>query len=67
MHVCWIYHCVCSHCSLAFSSQTVRDVVQVAGGGGHTVLLTSQGRLLVCGWNKNGQLGVQPCDDITTP
>lgn len=41
--------------------------MQLTGGGGHTALLTATGKLLVCGWNKNGQLGIPPCEDITVP
>ena len=49
----------------AVSLQTAGELIQLTGGGGHTTLLTSRGRLLVCGWNKNGQLAVQPYKDVT--
>lgn len=30
----------------------------IAGGGGHTAVLTGSGALYVCGWNACGQLGI---------
>ena len=41
--------------------------MQLTGGGGHTALLTAEGKLVICGWNKNGQLGTPPSEDITVP
>lgn len=35
----------------------MRDVISVAGGGGHTLIMDSTGSLLSCGWNSKGQLG----------
>lgn len=33
-------------------------VVALTGGGGHTMVLLESGRLLACGWNAEGQVGI---------
>jgi alpha-tubulin suppressor-like RCC1 family protein len=40
-------------------------VIDAACGKDHTVLVTNSGRLLVCGSNKNGQLGVTTKSDAS--
>lgn len=44
-------------------------VVHAACGADHTVLVTRSGRLLVCGSNSQGQIGLDPnqCDKICHP
>lgn len=34
------------------------EVVSIAGGAGHTLILDSNGRIYCCGWNSKGQLGL---------
>ncbi|XP_066276079.1 secretion-regulating guanine nucleotide exchange factor-like [Branchiostoma lanceolatum] len=40
-------------------------VKAVTGGGGHTVLISAEGRLFVCGWNQKGQLGLGHREDVS--
>ncbi|XP_030755078.1 secretion-regulating guanine nucleotide exchange factor [Sitophilus oryzae] len=40
------------------------EIVSIAGGGGHTLILTSNGFVYCCGWNSKGQLGLS--DDTLT-
>ncbi|CAH1256903.1 SERGEF [Branchiostoma lanceolatum] len=40
-------------------------VKAVTGGGGHTVFISAEGRLLVCGWNQKGQLGLGHREDVS--
>ncbi|CAH1256948.1 SERGEF [Branchiostoma lanceolatum] len=42
-------------------------VKAVTGGGGHTVLISAEGRLFVCGWNQKGQLGLGHREDRSVP
>ncbi|XP_058713561.1 secretion-regulating guanine nucleotide exchange factor isoform X4 [Poecile atricapillus] len=41
-----------------------QDVVSIAGGGGHSAVITGTGQLFVCGHNKNGQLGLNHTEDV---
>ncbi|XP_015194184.2 secretion-regulating guanine nucleotide exchange factor isoform X2 [Lepisosteus oculatus] len=43
-----------------------RALRRLAGGGGHSVLLTGAGQLLVCGQNHSGQLGLGHTREVTT-
>jgi alpha-tubulin suppressor-like RCC1 family protein len=45
----------------------VADIVAVAGGGGHNVLLKNNGAVWAIGGNWMGQLGVGTTDDSITP
>jgi secretion-regulating guanine nucleotide exchange factor len=36
------------------------QLVKVVGGGGHTLAVDRAGNLFVCGWNRFGQLGLNP-------
>ncbi|KAK9888729.1 hypothetical protein WA026_000955 [Henosepilachna vigintioctopunctata] len=33
------------------------EIVSIAGGAGHTLILNNKGQVYCCGWNKMGQLG----------
>ncbi|XP_066254938.1 secretion-regulating guanine nucleotide exchange factor-like [Euwallacea similis] len=35
-----------------------QDIVSIAGGAGHVLILDSKGLLYCCGWNSKGQLGL---------
>lgn len=39
------------------------NIVAISGGGGHTLILDSNGYVYCCGWNSKGQLGLS--DDTT--
>lgn len=41
----------------------VGDIVSVHGGGGHVVILTKDGKLYSCGWNCDGQLGIDDTEN----
>ncbi|OXB74137.1 UNVERIFIED_CONTAM: hypothetical protein H355_004474 [Colinus virginianus] len=41
-----------------------RGVRSIAGGGGHSALITDAGELFVCGHNKEGQLGLNHTEDV---
>ncbi|XP_026877239.1 secretion-regulating guanine nucleotide exchange factor isoform X2 [Electrophorus electricus] len=43
-----------------------RSLRVITGGGGHSVLLTESGDLLVCGQNHKGQLGLGHTSDVMT-
>ncbi|KAM9376473.1 secretion-regulating guanine nucleotide exchange factor [Pholidichthys leucotaenia] len=43
-----------------------RAVRTVSGGGGHSVIITESGEVLVCGQNHRGQLGLGHTGDIST-
>lgn len=43
-----------------------RTVRAVGGGGGHSVVLTESGEVIVCGQNHKGQLGLGHRTDIST-
>ncbi|XP_077177710.1 secretion-regulating guanine nucleotide exchange factor isoform X1 [Paroedura picta] len=45
----------------AGSPKTLRNV---AGGGGHSAVITDAGELFLCGQNKNGQLGLNHIEDV---
>ncbi|XP_055711919.1 secretion-regulating guanine nucleotide exchange factor [Phlebotomus papatasi] len=34
------------------------EILQISGGGGHTLILDTAGRVYSCGWNSRGQLGI---------
>jgi alpha-tubulin suppressor-like RCC1 family protein len=57
------------HYSSHFPVPGVNDVYSVACGQQHTVVMTSSGRIFVCGSNKHGQLGLDPTlhSTIITP
>ncbi|XP_035672428.1 LOW QUALITY PROTEIN: secretion-regulating guanine nucleotide exchange factor-like [Branchiostoma floridae] len=40
-------------------------VKAVTGGGGHTVFISAEGKLFVCGWNQKGQLGLGHREDVS--
>nr|XP_020514829.1 secretion-regulating guanine nucleotide exchange factor isoform X2 [Labrus bergylta] len=44
----------------------VRAVRAVSGGGGHSVVITENAEVFVCGQNHRGQLGLGHCVDILT-
>ncbi|KAF5306646.1 hypothetical protein FQA39_LY08835 [Lamprigera yunnana] len=46
--------------NLANSDLKAQNIVSVAGGAGHTLILDNNGHVYSCGWNKKGQLG---CSD----
>ncbi|XP_031549354.1 secretion-regulating guanine nucleotide exchange factor-like [Actinia tenebrosa] len=43
-----------------------RNVLALTGGGGHTALVSGDGKLYVCGWNNKGQLGLGDTVDRAT-
>jgi len=49
------------------SNATIRNVVSVACGGGHTILMRSDGAVWTFGSNYDGQLGDGTNDDSKTP
>ena len=46
---------------------TIATRPQVACGLDHTLLLTSAGQVLVCGWSADGQTGVGHYDNVCEP
>ncbi|XP_072528394.1 secretion-regulating guanine nucleotide exchange factor [Salminus brasiliensis] len=46
--------------------QPSRKLRAIAGGGGHSALITESGELLVCGQNHKGQLGIGHVLEIVT-
>ncbi|XP_076116547.1 secretion-regulating guanine nucleotide exchange factor-like isoform X1 [Mytilus galloprovincialis] len=46
-------------------SEDFGNVSSVSGGGGHTLVLTDNGKLFVCGSNDKGQLGLGSTEDQT--
>nr|XP_023012345.1 secretion-regulating guanine nucleotide exchange factor [Leptinotarsa decemlineata] len=44
--------------SLKGSDLNVKDIVSIAGGAGHTLILNNKGYVYCCGWNSKGQLGL---------
>ncbi|XP_050301465.1 secretion-regulating guanine nucleotide exchange factor-like [Anthonomus grandis grandis] len=40
------------------SELRAEDIVSIAGGAGHTLILSSTGLVYCCGWNSKGQLGL---------
>lgn len=42
-----------------------KNVTRIVGGGGHTFVLDSNGRLYACGWNHKGQLGTGSTKDVS--
>jgi secretion-regulating guanine nucleotide exchange factor len=43
--------------NLADSDLLADNIVAIAGGGGHTLILDKNGYVYGCGWNSKGQLG----------
>ncbi|XP_046775535.1 secretion-regulating guanine nucleotide exchange factor isoform X7 [Gallus gallus] len=41
-----------------------QDIKSIAGGGGHSAVITGAGELFVCGHNKAGQLGLNHTEDV---
>ncbi|NXF81167.1 SRGEF factor, partial [Sclerurus mexicanus] len=41
-----------------------QDIASIAGGGGHSAVITDGGQLFVCGHNKDGQLGLNHTEDV---
>ncbi|XP_041572761.2 secretion-regulating guanine nucleotide exchange factor isoform X7 [Taeniopygia guttata] len=41
-----------------------QDITSIAGGGGHSAVITGAGQLFVCGHNKDGQLGLNHTEDV---
>ncbi|XP_067396756.1 secretion-regulating guanine nucleotide exchange factor isoform X2 [Emydura macquarii macquarii] len=41
-----------------------QSIKSIAGGGGHSVVITDAGELFVCGQNKEGQLGLNHTEDV---
>ncbi|KAJ7412482.1 Secretion-regulating guanine nucleotide exchange factor [Willisornis vidua] len=41
-----------------------QDIASIAGGGGHSAVITGGGQLFVCGHNKDGQLGLNHTEDV---
>ncbi|VEN45702.1 unnamed protein product [Callosobruchus maculatus] len=44
--------------SLTNCDLKVENIISVAGGAGHTLILDNQGCIYCCGWNSKGQLGL---------
>jgi hypothetical protein len=49
------------------SSMDSKQVVSVGAGNEHTVFLSKQGKLYVCGYNDNGQCGVGSTQQVKVP
>ncbi|XP_055548211.1 secretion-regulating guanine nucleotide exchange factor isoform X2 [Wyeomyia smithii] len=43
---------------------TMKRIVCISAGGGHTLVLDGEGQLFATGWNNRGQLGLGHTDDI---
>ncbi|NXV79647.1 SRGEF factor, partial [Atlantisia rogersi] len=41
-----------------------QDIKSIAGGGGHSAIITGAGELFVAGHNKDGQLGLTHTEDV---
>ncbi|CAM5120531.1 unnamed protein product [Eretmochelys imbricata] len=41
-----------------------QNIKSIAGGGGHSAVITGAGELFVCGQNKGGQLGLNHTEDV---
>ncbi|POI26909.1 hypothetical protein CIB84_009341, partial [Bambusicola thoracicus] len=50
--------------SLKDVSCKCQDIKSIAGGGGHSAVITGAGELFVCGHNKEGQLGLNHTEDV---
>uniref|UniRef100_A0A8C8SM28 Secretion regulating guanine nucleotide exchange factor n=1 Tax=Pelusios castaneus TaxID=367368 RepID=A0A8C8SM28_9SAUR len=50
--------------SLKVFSCKHQSIKSIAGGGGHSVVITDAGELFVCGQNKEGQLGLNHTEDV---
>ncbi|KAF5269297.1 hypothetical protein FQR65_LT02598 [Abscondita terminalis] len=48
--------------NLGDSDLKAQNIVAIAGGAGHTLILDNNGHVYSCGWNNKGQLG---CSDDT--
>ena len=46
---------------------SLRNIITIASGGGHTIFLRSDGAVLTCGSNYGGQLGNGTTDDSNLP
>ncbi|KAM9495679.1 secretion-regulating guanine nucleotide exchange factor isoform 2-T2 [Clarias gariepinus] len=46
--------------------QEARTLRAITGGGGHSALITESGKLLVCGQNHKGQLGLGHVSEVMT-
>ena len=51
-------HCLVLTRVADFGLMPNEQIIQIAAGDGHTVILSSRGRVWACGFNKFGQLGV---------
>lgn len=49
------------------ASMDNKEIVNIGAGNEHTVFLTKQGKLYVCGYNDNGQCGVGNMQQVKTP
>lgn len=52
-----------SHATPQQSESSLRNIITIASGGGHTIFLRSDGAVLTCGSNYGGQLGNGTTDD----
>uniref|UniRef100_A0A8D0C7R4 Secretion regulating guanine nucleotide exchange factor n=1 Tax=Salvator merianae TaxID=96440 RepID=A0A8D0C7R4_SALMN len=46
-------------------SYNQKNIKHITGGGGHSAIVTDTGELLLCGQNKEGQLGFHAAEDVT--
>lgn len=45
--------------NLGNTTLRAEEIVSIAGGAGHTLILDTNGQVYCCGWNLKGQLGLQ--------
>ncbi|XP_066594728.1 secretion-regulating guanine nucleotide exchange factor-like [Prorops nasuta] len=58
--------CSCpTEVNLYNSTLRANDIVKIAGGGGHVLILTLNGDVYSCGWNNKRQTGLPSTEDTT--